>query len=299
MRIGTITRPGVPWRLGVTLVAVGGVLGSAAACSRLAPASAVVHRSPAASADLSSPPAGSPNPTPSAATPSPPGSTESDGAPVRPVSLPATIVEIGDSLGIDLGYGLRDVLAETRGITLIPAAYGSSGLIRPEFYDWQAHLQELLHRYQPDLVIVFLGANDVQNFFADGRYEKFGTPEWRTVYAARVGALMDEAVAGGAQVLWVGMPAMRDPAFDSAMSELDGIFRQEAAGRAGVRYFASRPVLAGPDGRYATSVTTSSGRRVVARAPDGVHITFGTPESGATILAQAVVGALHAAFGLR
>ena len=65
---------------------------------------------------------------------------------VKPVSLapltqptpqkPLKVLVIGDSLAEDLQYGLMDVAGSHSSLKIIPAAYGSSGLINTAFYNW-------------------------------------------------------------------------------------------------------------------------------------------------------------------
>ncbi|MBX6371695.1 MAG: DUF459 domain-containing protein [Acidothermus sp.] len=276
------------FRLGAASVLFGSLLAAGVGCSR-GQSTAFGEGSPPAVAATSG--ASSPASPSGAASPSQGASSKPSGSAsgLAPPTLPVTILEIGDSLGEDLGFGLRNVTRGNPEITVIPAAEGSSGLIQLQFVDWPRRLADLMSRYHPDVVIVFLGANDVQNFYFEGRYEKFGSPEWRSIYASRVDTMMREATAAGARLVWVGMPAMRDRDFDSSMRILDEIYSREAAKFPNAEYFDSRPVLAGPGGGYATTVTAPDGTRVVARAPDGIHITFGGGGGGGELLARAVL----------
>jgi uncharacterized protein len=204
---------------------------------------------------------------------------------------PLTALEIGDSLGEDLGFGLDDVLRHVDGARLVQAAKGNSGLVQPQYYDWPKHLEQLLDEYSPDVVVVFLGANDVQDFYANGILQQFGTPSWEDEYARRVATMMQEATAAGAKVLWVGMPIMKSAAFSSSMTKLNAIYQAQAALHPGVSYFASWDLFTGAAGDYVSSTQVGE-KTVTLRTPDGVHITFGNGGGGADLLAQAVVDAL-------
>lgn len=217
---------------------------------------------------------------------------------VAAVHSPVTLVEIGDSLGEDLGFGLRDVLAGNKDVTLVQAAKGDSGLVQPQFYDWPGHLKQLLTRYDPKIVVVFLGANDVQNFYDNGVLLNFGTGRWRSVYAQRVATLMQEATNAGSQVLWVGMPIMRETDFATAMQTLNGIYEEQAARHPGVTYVSSWPLFSSSSGKYTATAAGADGATRVLRTPDGVHITFGRPDDGAWVLASAIVAEMHKRYGL-
>ena len=210
-------------------------------------------------------------------------------APTLPT--PLTVVEIGDSLGEDLGFGLHDVLRSFEGVELVQAAKGNSGLVQPQYYDWPTHLATLLAAHRPDVVVVFIGANDVQDFYADGVLQQFGTAGWEQAYAQRVATLMAEATAAGAKMLWVGMPVMKSVRFSSSMAKLNDIFQAQAALHPGVTFFASWDLFTDAAGKYVTTAQVD-GKSVTLRTPDGVHITFGNGGGGADVLAAAVVGAL-------
>jgi len=215
------------------------------------------------------------------------------GGPSTALPTPLTVLEIGDSLGEDLGFGLNDVLRDIDGVDLVQAAKGNSGLVQPQYYDWPQHLSELLTRDQPDVVVVFIGANDVQDFYVDGVLQQFGTPRWEQAYAQRVATMMREATNAGSKVLWVGMPVMKSVAFSSSMRKLNAIYAAQAALHPGVTYFSSWDLFSDDAGQYARSRVVD-GKAVELRTPDGIHITFGNGGRGADVLASGVVDAMRA-----
>ncbi|HET9186991.1 MAG TPA: DUF459 domain-containing protein [Acidothermaceae bacterium] len=268
----------------VAALAVGGCTNSTAVSATgtaSAPASASAPESDVASAGA-----------PPAAAAAPPVVVASPGDVSSPtLPTPMTVVEIGDSLGEDLGFGLHDVLRSFEGVELVQAAKGNSGLVQPQYYDWPTHLSTLLAAHRPDVVVVFIGANDVQDFYAGGVLQQFGTVGWKQAYAQRVATLMAEATAAGAKMLWVGMPVMKSATFSSSMAKLNDIFQAQAAVHPGVTYFPSWDLFTDATGRYVKTAQID-GKSVTLRTPDGVHITFGNGGGGADMLARAVVGAL-------
>jgi len=232
------------------------------------------------------------NDGPASSPPPPASALPSASAPPSALLGRVTVVEIGDSLGEDLGFGLQDVLAGNASVRLVQAAKGNSGLVQPQYYDWPRHLRELLAQYQPAAVVVFLGANDVQDFYQDGALLRFGTLAWEAAYRERVANIMQEATDAGSKVLWVGMPIMRSATFSSSMQRLNDIYEEEAASHEGVTFFSSWQVMSSPSGGYEATATGPDGRSIVLRTPDGIHIAFGTGGRGAEVLGQAVVNAL-------
>lgn len=214
------------------------------------------------------------------------------GTSIAALPTPLTVVEIGDSLGEDLGFGLLDVLRGSDGVELVPAAKGNSGLVQPQYYDWPKHLTQLLEEHHPDVVVVFLGANDVQDFYDAGGYRQFATDGWRQAYAQRVAVVMQEATDAGAKVLWVGMPIMKSATFSSSIMKLNDIYQLQAALHPGVTFLPSWNLFTDAAGHYERTAQVG-GKSVTLRTADGVHITFGNGGGGADVLAAAVVDALR------
>jgi hypothetical protein len=214
--------------------------------------------------------AGAPRPTTPVTAP--------DGlAPLAPptTAAPLRILVVGDSLGIDFGQSLVNDLAGTGVVNAVLDGHIDTGLARPDYFDWQAELSGDLVRYQPQAVVVFLGANDPQNFIDGGSALAYGTESWDAVYAQRVGAFMASATAEGARVLWIGMPPMADPALSAKMQALNGIYQGQAAVHPGVTYLSSWPVFSDAGGGYQTFLPDASGNEVQVREPDGTHIAPG------------------------
>ena len=228
---------------------------------------------------------------PSTTTTDPDAGLPSLGTPTA--SAPLKVLEVGDSLGEDLGFRLQVDLPATGVATVTMDSQGDTGLANADYYSWPAHLEEDLAATKPQIVVIFLGANDGQGFDVNGVPEAYGTPEWITAYSERVDEMLQESHVAGARVVWVGMPLMQDSALNTEMLQLDAIFREQTAKFPGTLYLPSAPVLC-PDGQFTFSITSSSGESQVIRTPDGVHLT--TP--GAELLAQAVISGIDARWHL-
>jgi len=205
-----------------------------------------------------------------------------------------TIVEIGDSLGIDLGWGLGVQLAKSPQVHLIQAAVGSTGLSNPWYYNWPAHLTSLLAANHPQLLIVFLGANDQQNFFVHGQFCQVGTSCWKAEYARRVDAILVLAHRARTQVLWVGEPAMQNPAFSQGVTMINSVVRRELDKAPWATYLSSDAVFTGPRGNFRMQAIVNHVATDI-RAPDGIHINY----TGENLLAQEIVMDLRATYGLK
>jgi lysophospholipase L1-like esterase len=195
----------------------------------------------------------------------------------------------GDSLGLDLGGPLQNDMANTGVITATLDGHESTGLTRPDYYNWPAELQADLTTYHPQVVVIMIGANDPQDFPGPPDVP-FTSPSWNTMYAARVAQFMQIAGSGGAQVIWVGMPPMQNSALSAKMMDLDTIVQQQAAlQKPPVTFISSWTMLGTAQGAYTAYITSASGQVVNVRTPDGTHLT----PAGGEVLSQAVLATLR------
>ncbi len=219
-----------------------------------------------------------------------PGATTTTTVPAyeRPTAAaPLRVLVIGDSLGIDLEDSLVNDLANTGVVTATGDGQVSTGLTRPDYYNWPVELQTDLSKYNPQVVVIMLGANDNQDFPGPPDIP-YGTAQWNTIYAQRVQSFMAEAASNGAKVIWVGMPPMQDPGLNADMQNLDSIYQAQAAQNPSVTYLSSTSVLGTPQGGY-TPYIISNGQEVNVREEDGTHISPG----GGEVLSQAVMGTMR------
>jgi hypothetical protein len=133
---------------------------------------------------------------------------------------PLRVLIVGDSLGIDLGGPLQNDLANTGVVQATLDGRESTGLTRPDYFNWPAELQSDIHTAQPQVVVIMMGANDPQDFPGPPDIP-YTSPKWNVMYAARVAAFMQIAGSGGATVIWVGMPPMQNAALSAKMSDVD------------------------------------------------------------------------------
>jgi len=204
---------------------------------------------------------------------------------------PLRVLLIGDSVGLDLGQPLVNLLSGFGNVTTFLDGRIDTGLTRPDYFNWPAELQVDLANQRPQLVVVMIGANDPQGLVTPGGSIHYGQPGWDEAYSARVSAIIAEANSAGAHVLWVGMPPMQDPGLDAALKHLNGLVQTQVTETkdGGAAYLSSVPSLGDPQHLYAAYLPDASGAVTNVRTPDGIHLT---PAGGAR-LAAAVVTAME------
>lgn len=130
-----------------------------------------------------------------------PGSSDA----ICPARLERVLAIGSSTLGSPLGPILERALTKS-GLDTKRLAAASSGLARPDFWDWAAHARRLVAEHDPDVVIVVIGANDYQPIWGEGRPIRRQHPEWERVYGRRIDELL--AILGGGErerlIVWVG-----------------------------------------------------------------------------------------------
>jgi hypothetical protein len=183
------------------------------------------------------------------------------------------VVVFGDSLADGLWTGVYRSLRRDDRFEVVRHTRVSSGLSRPDYYDWQSALDEYLARHDVDAAVISVGLNDAQPVFHDGRWEHgFGTEPWNEIYRERVGAFMARLSEAGIPAFWIGLPTVRSTSFGEKIVHINEIYRELAAEH-GVVFVPTRELTADEHGEYAAYVADDSGRSRLIRANDGVHFT--------------------------
>jgi uncharacterized protein len=202
---------------------------------------------------------------------------------------PLRVLIVGDSIGIDLGDALQPDLAQTGVVSAALDGRVSTGLTRPDYFNWPAELTADLRSQNPQVVVIMIGANDAQDFLGPPDVP-YTSPQWNTLYAQRVAQFMQIAQSGGATVLWVGMPPMQNPGLNAKMSDVNAVVQQQAVKtHPPVTYLSTDRSLGTAQGGYTAFVTNGAGQVVNVRTPDGTHLTPG----GGQLVAQQVIAELQ------
>jgi hypothetical protein len=166
----------------------------------------------------------------------------------------------------------------------------SSGLARPDFYDWPARFAKQMQRLNPDIVIVTFGGNDGQPIH--GLNKPVDSPEWRAEYGRRVGSVMDLLSSDGRTLIWVGIPNDNDPVTTAHLKIQDEVVRDQVAQHPGVVFIDSWHIFSGLDGGYAEYVVDPRDglSKRVRSSTDGFHLNV----TGAEILALHIGDAVTA-----
>jgi hypothetical protein len=193
-----------------------------------------------------------------------------------------TVALAGDSMmAVGLSSTLLREAPRYKDLALVRAFRSGTGLARPEVYNWSAEYPAMLGGTRPDVVLVAIGANDGQGFVEGGVTYVFGTPAWQAVYRARVQAYLAMLQAGGATVVWLGLPPMKSEAYDARIALVNRIDYQVVSATPRAIWFSTASVVGDAGGRF-QDFGTVHGATVRLRQADGIHLS----DEGAALVAE-------------
>jgi hypothetical protein len=243
--------------------------------------------SPASTVPFTPPPAAipvaDPEPTPvAAATPQEPAiAPVAEPEPETPAApaAPRKVLILGDSLAAT-GFGalLEKKLDAHPDIVCTRKAKSSTGLARPDFYDWEAEARKQVEARKPDLVVVILGGNDGQDLTpksGKGKRVTWKSDGWNDAYKTRVADFLKEIGAADRKVLWLGLPKSELNGFEGKLSIIRQV-QSEAVADLGATatYLETTPFLSDSKGELLATATVGKRKDQDLREDDGIHFTM-------------------------
>jgi hypothetical protein len=195
------------------------------------------------------------------------------------------------SIQYELGRALARAYQERDGVEVERFGRHSTGLARPDYFDWPAKAISLAESFKPDLVIAQYGGNDGQGVtdHSGKGLARFGTDEWQRIYTERVTNLVHSLQERGAAVVILGMPVMKKKRFRQKITRINAVTRA-AVEATGATFIDTVPMTADDKGRYRRRARVDERLRII-RATDGIHMTA----HGAVMVSREVIALLEAA----
>ncbi|MEZ5453207.1 MAG: DUF459 domain-containing protein [Thiothrix sp.] len=194
---------------------------------------------------------------------------------------PTKVLIVGDSMVLEgFGIALQRRLTRFEGLSVTREGKYSTGLTRPDYFDWPSHLTALLDEHRPDLLIVNMGANDPQDIVEQGKRYHVGDQGWNAIYSERVNHFLSIAAERGVTTFWVGLPIMGQSKYSGKIETINQLVADTCAQQPMARYFDTWSVLATDDGEYASFLKNAQGQKIRVRAKDEIHLT----EAGGEIM---------------
>ena len=211
---------------------------------------------------------------------------------------PARLLVMGDSDAGTFGPYLESLMDDTGMVDSEVDYKVSSGLSRPDFFDWPAHATAKLEEVDPDIVVVTFGGNDAQGMATlDGEFPTEwadpvgGRKTWYPEYKRRAGEFADLLAGDERTIIWVGIPNDNNPEVTKRLEVQDQAVRAALEERPDVIFVDTWRRFSGRDGNWAEYVIDPrDGKGKDVRAEDGFHLN----ENGAEILALDIANVIRA-----
>ena len=203
------------------------------------------------------------------------------------------VVVVGDSLSQGLGPALTE-LFDPSVARVLSLGRISTGLARPDYFNWQAAMRRIVEELRPDLVFVLLGTNDDQPIVVGDGTVDLRTTDWTHAYRERAAAFLDEATSEGTRVVWVGIPVVAERERWEFYRRLNDVYTRTATADPLATYVDAWRLLEGREGGYTAYLRNERGVLQQMRAGDGFHFT----PNGYLYLAREAIRAAFEAFGL-
>ncbi len=183
----------------------------------------------------------------------------------------ARVLLAGDSLMESLGPQMQPMLTEELRWSCLPIGKKSTGLCRPDFYNWPAVLEKNLQAFRPNLVVMWVGTNDNQNVHG----VKTGgllTQEWNNAYYRKMLEIWGLCRKYKAKLIFIGPPVVGDAKVDAELKQINRLM-MAVCRRHGLPFLDARAIFTDRHGRYVQRVIGPDGEAVDIRTKDQVHIT--------------------------
>ncbi|WNG36206.1 DUF459 domain-containing protein [Archangium violaceum] len=208
-----------------------------------------------------------------------------------------TVLLLGDSL-IVTGFGesLERALNERPGVRAVRRAKSSTGLARPDFFDWMKVGQEEVERHAPDVVVVIMGGNDGQGLTDENGKAKvqWGASGWEAAYRQRVEDFLHVLEAPGRKILWVELPITKLPNFERKLRVIRRILREAVSAHEAATHLDTKPFFTDARGGVLREARVEGFRKPMPlRMADGVHFTVAGGRYFASQVYPAVIGLLE------
>lgn len=190
---------------------------------------------------------------------------------VGKVSTEYRVLLTGDSLMASMGPQLKRALAGYENLTLVPLGKGSTGLSRPDFYNWPKVLEHNLKLHRPHLVFMWIGTNDLQDIYGYSNLGEFCSKPWGRAYLKKIQEIIFLTHRYRARLVFIGPPCMRKEPFNTRLKYISQLYHNVCKFYK-IDYINTRNILSDRHGNYQQYATINNERTAI-RTSDHIHIT--------------------------
>jgi len=212
---------------------------------------------------------------------------------IEPPEKPYRFLLIGDSfVAVAGGFGdiMEQKLITFRETAVLRKGKVSSGLSRPDYFDWNKEAETAILSFDPNIAIIMMGTNDAQSFeiMRDGKKQviAYGTPQWDEEYLLRVESFIGKFTSRGIALYWIGLPAMRDPVYAEKIRHVSELQNNAIRLDPMARFISAEKLMSDGEKTYQPFMADQQGVMRATRNPDGIHLSY----FGGTVLVEKILG---------
>ena len=191
---------------------------------------------------------------------------------------PFKILILGDSfiaVGGGVGNPLESELLKYKDVSVKRLGKVSSGLSRPDYFNWNLTAQELISQFNPNVAIMMFGSNDNQGLVtSEGKVISYGKEGWNEEYSKRVSNFLEIFQKNNITVFWIGLPVMKEKKFSEMVQNLNSIYETEVKNHKNAYFVPTWDLLDDGQGNYTAYLPDETGQYKLARVSDGIHLQF-------------------------
>jgi hypothetical protein len=215
-------------------------------------------------------------------------------------SPPYKILIVGDSfIAVSGGVGevLEKELLNYKDLTVTRVGKVSSGLSRPDYFNWPSGVNSLVQQYKPNIVVTMIGSNDAQSITTvnGGLLVNYGSKNWNEEYAKRVSDFLNIFAENNITVFWIGLPIMRNETYSTRMQNLNLIYATEIKKYENYYFIPTTNLLADKNGNYTAYLPDENGKYRLIRQSDGIHLTY----FGGQIVIEEIIKKMKETLGIQ
>lgn len=202
---------------------------------------------------------------------------------------PIRVGVFGDSFGDGIWSALYRLLPARDGYQVVKYSQPSTGFTRYRRLNLEENDEARIAAAPIDIAVIAFGANDAQGVCGEGKCGALMSAWWQHVIGDRVASYVAMLRRHGATVYWIGLPAMRDAAFDGDAVAMNAFYTGRMAAL-GVPFIDIRGLTIDGQGRYEDYYDDGGGGRKLLRANDGIHMSM----NGYLHIAKGLAGRIRA-----
>ncbi len=183
------------------------------------------------------------------------------------------VLIVGDSMMMEgLGPTLQKALGKFSDLNVVRQGRYSSGLSRPDFYDWPQNIQRLIKEHNPHMIIVSLGANDTQDIVVNKKRHFIDSKSWERVYAIRALNFLETTIGDDREILWVSLPIMIKMPYAKRTKIISKIQAEVSSYYENVEFLNIEHLLT-KNGAFTAHIMGENNKTIRLRSKDNIHVS--------------------------